>query len=71
MRKFQDAISFCDLTDLSYVGPFFTWTNNQVDNPIGKNLDRDIVNSKWLATYPNSFTTFEMGGISDHAQFWL
>lgn len=61
----------CDMVDLAQVGPCFTWTNDQDDNPISKKLDRVMVNSCWLNAFPQSYTTFESGGVSDHQRMHI
>lgn len=66
MRDFQNVVSYCDLSDLSSSGPNFTWINNQDDNPIGKKLDRALINKAWLTWFPQSHAVFEAGGVSDH-----
>ncbi|KAG7585320.1 Reverse transcriptase domain [Arabidopsis thaliana x Arabidopsis arenosa] len=67
-RGFQALISDCELEDLSYVGPRFTWWNNQEDNPIGKKLDRALVNGVWGQVFPSSYASFETCGVSDHCR---
>lgn len=69
MREFQDMVQCCGLEDLSFVGPTFTLSNSQEDNPISKKLDRVIVNNQWLTFFPLTSATFEMGGVSDHTRF--
>lgn len=71
MRHFQDVVQDCDLSDLAYVGPCFTWWNHQDVNPVGKKLDRALINNEWLAMFPQSFATFKPGGVSDHARCWV
>ncbi|CAL9224751.1 unnamed protein product [Arabidopsis halleri] len=66
MRDFQNVVSACDLMDLSSSGPTFTWINNQDDNPIGKKLDRALINHAWLTSFPQSHAIFEAGVVSDH-----
>ena len=44
MQAFQSAVAACDLTDLASLGPTFTWTNKQKENPIAKKLDHVLVN---------------------------
>ena len=66
MRDFQEVVRLCDLVDLAYMGPMYTWSNSQDGNPISKKLDRVLVNSSWLAAFPQGFTKFESGGVSDH-----
>ena len=57
--------------DLAQVGPSFTWTNCQDENPISKKLDRVMVNSCWISALPNSFVTFESGGVYDHLRMHI
>ena len=68
MCDFQQAIADCGLADLKYTGPQFTWWNHQDSGPIGKKLDRALVNSDWNGNFPDSFASFETNGISDHAR---
>lgn len=70
IREFQNAVLTCDMVDLAQVGSRFTWTNCQDDNPISKKLDRVMVNSRWLNTFSQSYTTFESGGVSDHLRMF-
>lgn len=44
MRDFQELVSDCSLTDLPYVGSVFTWWNKRGMNPVGKKLDRALIN---------------------------
>lgn len=66
IREFQDVVEKCDMMDLVQVGPSFTWSNCQDDNPISKKLDRVMINNVWINEFPHSFVTFESGGVSDH-----
>lgn len=68
MRNFQSLIADCELADLAYVGPQFTWWNNQEENPIGKKLDKALVNAVWSQLFPYSFASFETCGVSDHCR---
>lgn len=68
MRDFQNVASFCNLMDISSSGPSYTWINNQDSNPIGKKLDRALINPEWLNSFPQSYASFEAGGISDHSR---
>ncbi|KAL0657477.1 hypothetical protein Bca4012_078062 [Brassica carinata] len=66
IKDFQDVVLKCDMMDIAKVGPTFTWTNCQDDNPISKKLDRVMANTSWINVFPQSFATFEAGGVSDH-----
>ncbi|XP_013717728.1 uncharacterized protein LOC106421427 [Brassica napus] len=68
MRRFQEMVSDCALSDLAYVGALFTWWNKQEEDPIWKKLDRALINNDWLRCFPDSYAQFEAGGISDHAR---
>ena len=66
MRDFQSMVTHCELTDLSYQGPKFTWCNKRHDGVICKKLDRVLVSKEWLHKYDQSYSVFEPGGCSDH-----
>ena len=68
MRKFQEVVMDCGLTDLAASGALYTWWNRRDEDPIGKKLDRAMINAAWLRYYPQSSACFEAGGISDHAR---
>lgn len=68
MRHFQEAMKDCSVMDLLYRCTLFTWWNKRLEVPIGKKLDRALVNQSWLNRYPLSLTHFEAGEISDHVQ---
>ncbi|CDY19693.1 BnaC09g29490D [Brassica napus] len=68
IREFQDIIRSCDLDDISYMGPEFTWINNRDASPTSKKLDRVMGNSSWITTFGQSHTVFEAGGVSDHSR---
>ena len=71
IKDIQDAVQQCDMVDLAQVGPSFTWTNCQDENPISKKLDRVMINSYWIAHFPQSYATFESGGVSDHLRMHI
>ena len=71
MEAFQSAVATCNLTDLVSLGPTFTWTNKQRENPIGKKLDRVLVNDHWLDQFPQSYASVEPSGIFDHTRCWV
>jgi len=66
MRDFQNLVHSCELTDLSYQGPRFTWSNKRQDGVICKKLDRVLVSRQWLQQYDQSYSVFEPGGCWDH-----
>nr|VDC96788.1 unnamed protein product [Brassica oleracea] len=68
MMHFQEVMTDCMVTDLPYTWALFTWWNKRVEDPVGKKLDRALVNSEWLNHYPHSSAQFDAGGVSDHAR---
>jgi hypothetical protein len=62
MQNFHDALRYCELEDMGYVGDLFTWRRGE----IRERLDRGAVNDQWNTLFPfasliNSETTW-----SDH-----
>ncbi|XP_024014004.1 uncharacterized protein LOC112088085 [Eutrema salsugineum] len=72
-RDFRETIRQCNLIDMGYHGPWFTWCNKRQEGLIHKKLDRVLVNEVWLLNHPYSYSVFEAGGISDHlrGRFYL
>lgn len=66
-REFQECLSDAGLSDLSFTGPSLSWWNNQKANPIGKKLDRILVNDHWHVQFPSSRGVFGPPQFSDHA----
>lgn len=44
MRDFQRVVPHCQLTDMGYQGPKFTWCNKREDGVICKKLDIVLMN---------------------------
>ncbi|OMO88470.1 reverse transcriptase [Corchorus capsularis] len=63
----NDALSSCDMIDIGFVGPRFTWSNkNPISTLILERIDRAWINSAWLDSFPES-TLFHLPRIcSDH-----
>ncbi|XP_024010659.1 uncharacterized protein LOC112086114 [Eutrema salsugineum] len=63
----------CNLIDMGYHGPWFTWCNKRQEGLIHKKLDRVLVNEEWLLNHPYSYSVFKAGGVSDHlrGRFYL
>ena len=66
MRDFQRMVLRCDLSDMGYQGPLYTWCNKREEGVICKKLDRVLMNGAALNRFQNGFATFEPGGCSDH-----
>ncbi|XP_028549774.1 uncharacterized protein LOC114579443 [Dendrobium catenatum] len=57
--------------DLASVGLFFTWFNQRCEDPIHIKLDRMMVNSSFLDTFPTAFYKVDSFSGSDHAPLIL
>ena len=66
MRDFQSLVLRCQLTDMSYQSPLFTWCNKREDDIICKKLDRVLLNKEALHRFSNAYSVFEPGGWFDH-----
>ncbi|KAL5546661.1 hypothetical protein UlMin_006348 [Ulmus minor] len=63
LRNFREAIKYCNLADLGFRGPKFTWCRgNHNSNFIQERLDWMLGNSGWLDRFPNS--------IVHHLRLW-
>ena len=69
MEEFSNYLYQACLVDLRYSGIYFTWSNRRFNREdfIERKLDRTLVNSDWFDKFPNSHTTFQTPGISDHS----
>ncbi|CAL9025258.1 unnamed protein product [Prunus brigantina] len=50
MQGFRDAIDYCGLQDLGFMGPKFTWWRNNPED-IRVRLDRALANIKWFERF--------------------
>lgn len=66
MRDFQRMALHCNLSDMGYQGPLFTWCNKREDGLICKKLDRVLVNATALQSFTSAYSIFEAGGCYDH-----
>ncbi|KAJ0256894.1 hypothetical protein HA466_0078550 [Hirschfeldia incana] len=66
MREFGSCLSDIGLFDLASQGPNFSWSNHRPSDPIGKKIDRCLVNDLWQLSFPKGFCSFEPPEFSDH-----
>ncbi|XP_059663891.1 uncharacterized protein LOC132309616 [Cornus florida] len=67
MDDLNNWIINSELDDLRFIGHMHTWTNISQGQPsIAKKLDRVIVNTHWLSSFPNSTANFAPPLCSDH-----
>ncbi|KAK2659428.1 hypothetical protein Ddye_005961 [Dipteronia dyeriana] len=62
MEIFWEALVFCDLEDMDFVGPCFTWSNKRDCGLIQERLDRGVCDFNWKNLFPSS--------IVEHLDFW-
>lgn len=66
MRDFQRMALHCNLSDMGFQGPKFTWYNKRVEGVICKKLDRVLWNDVAMQKLQGAYSVFEAGGCSDH-----
>ena len=72
MDNFIKAINFCDLRDIGFVGPKFTWIYQRADDTqIKERLDRVLATSKWLDLFPATKLYHQSTSASDHSMLLL
>ena len=59
MRSFLES---CELQELRYIGPHYSWTNRVVRSRI----DRALVNVYWYDKFNFTQVKYEANGLSDH-----
>jgi hypothetical protein len=67
MNHFHEAFEFCQLGDLGFTGPRFTWCNQRMDHSFTKErLDRAVASSEWCAAFPKVSVLVLPTRASDH-----
>lgn len=66
MYELRDTLTQVGMFDLRFIGPAHTWTNSQPATPISKKLDRLLVNSSLITTFPHALASFLPPQFSDH-----
>ena len=54
MDLYGSTMDACNLIDMGFNGPKFTWSNKRKRNPIFQRIDRGWVNPDWLTMFPNA-----------------
>ena len=69
---FKDCLDKCNMVDLGFSGPRYTWTNRrELNNLIQERLDRFFVNPSWCLLYPEARVSHLTRCHSDHCPVLL
>lgn len=74
MTHFHSKLEKCNLIDLGYKDPSFTWSNKRLTNKhslIRERLHRFLCNEKWLNCFSNSTVFHLFSPASDHMPILL
>lgn len=72
IQRFNEMLDYCNLLDLGFKEPKFTWTNlRQVGGLIQERLDRAVANEEWSLSYPNAEVWHLARAHSDHSPILL
>ena len=72
MLIFREALDWCDLTDMGFVGPKLTWDNcRSGDDNIQVCLDRFVANSSWRLKFRRAKVVVLNFWGSDHGPFYF
>ncbi|XP_059306326.1 uncharacterized protein LOC132057742 [Lycium ferocissimum] len=72
VHDFQECVQKLTLTEVSWRGEYYTWTNKQKGgNRICSRLDRAMGNADWMAQFGHLVVDFKQPHISDHSPMIL
>jgi len=72
MTNFQDALDHCQLSDMGFSGPRFTWSNRKTDYMFTKeSLDRAVANNQFALRFPQLTVEVLAARSSDHAPLYV
>lgn len=72
MLYFNRFLKDCNLIDLGFTGPLYTWTNNREHGKtVRTRIDRCHANTQWLNLVPGSFVSHLPRTHSDHCPILL
>ena len=64
---FKDCLDRCNIVDLGFSGPRYTWTNRrELNNLIQERIDRFFMNPSWCLLYPEARVSHLTRCNSDH-----
>ena len=72
IREFRDCLNDCNMIDMGFSGPKFTWSNcHDISSLIMERLDRVVANTDWRLLYPDASVTHLPRTHSDHCPLLL
>ncbi|CAL1357005.1 unnamed protein product [Linum trigynum] len=71
MEDFRNWQNMTEIVEHKASGPWFTWINKQLNNPIARRLDRAFINLSWLDGMKNSVVDILDPSVSDHCPVLL
>jgi len=72
MVAFREALDFCGVRDLGFVGSPFTWCNNQFNGTVKWiRLDRGVAMPSWTQIFPSVCVYHSACSFSDHSLLWI
>jgi hypothetical protein len=72
MEEFQKTLEECELTDLGFYGPKYTWRNyREMEDFIKERLDRGVANQAWRDMFPFAKVQVEIVLWFDHSTIIL
>lgn len=66
MTEFGDCLKGLGVFDHPFIGPTFTWVNNQDASLQCRKLDRMLINNEWNVQFSDSVVEFMSPGVSDY-----
>lgn len=72
MLQYVEAIDFCGLKDIGFVGPKYTWLYLRSDGvQIRERLDRALATAEWVSPFPMAKLHHLTSTASDHSPLLL
>ena len=69
---FKDCLDKCNMVDMGFSGPRYTWTNRrEISSLIQERIDRFFMNPSWCLLYPDAKVTHLTRCHSDHCPVLL
>jgi hypothetical protein len=72
MSDFRNILNYCDLHDIPFVGPPWTFDNKQKNNRnVKARIDRAVASHSWSSLFPDAKLTHIVSSRSDHLPLLL